>query len=88
MEGNASAQFAAQVMEVAAGSKVISQIMRRHVQDLYNIADETPGVVPLMSPSDIDALAGLASTALDSLYNAAASQIAALEQNALKGIRA
>lgn len=88
MESNMSAQFAAQVMEVAAGTKVIAQIMRRHVQDLYNIADETPGVVPLLSPSDIDALAGLAAGALDNLYNTAALQITALEQNASKGARA
>lgn len=87
-ESNASAQFAAQVMDVAAGTKVIAQITRRHMQDLYNIADDTPGVIPLMSPSDIDALAGLASAALDNLYNAAASHIAALEQSTLKGAQA
>jgi hypothetical protein len=88
MESSVSAQFAAQVMDVAAGTKVVAQIMRRHAQDLCNIADDTPGVVPLMSPGDIDALAGLAATALDNLYNAAASQVAALEQNALKGVKA
>ena len=88
MENSVSAKFAAQVMDVAAGTKVVAQIMRRHVQNLHNIADETPGVVLLMSPGDIDALAGLAATALDNLYDAAASQVAALEQNALKGVKA
>ena len=88
MESNASAQFAAQVMDVAAGAKVIAQVMRRHTQDLCNLADATPGVIPLLSPTDIDALAGLAATALDNLYNTAAAQIASLEHNALKGVRA
>lgn len=82
-----NAQFAARVMDVVAGTKVIAQVTRRHVQDLYNLADATPGVTPLLSPADIDALAGLAAASLDDLYNAAASQIAAIEHKALKGER-
>lgn len=88
LETSASAQFAARTMDVAAGTKVIAQVLRRHVQDLCNLADATPGVVPLMSSTDIDALAGLAAASLDDLYNAAASQIAAIEHKALKGERA
>lgn len=88
LEGNPSAQFAARVLDVAAGTKVITQVMRRHTQDLCNLADATPGVIPLLSPTDIDALAGLAAASLDDLFNAAALQISAIEHKALKGERA
>lgn len=81
-ESDPSAQFAARIMDIAAGTKVIAQIMRSHAHDLRYLADGSPGVVPLMSDNDIDALAGLAAVALDDLYDMAAAQVACLEKGA------
>lgn len=73
------ARFAAKIKSVAAGTKVIAQVLRSYVLDLHAMADGSPGVNPLLSPSDIDALADLAAVALEDLYEMADTRIAALE---------
>lgn len=80
LEEDAGAQFAASVKDIAAGARVIAQVTRSHVLDLHHLADGSTGVTPLMSPTDMDALAGLAAVALEDLYDLASARVEAIEE--------
>lgn len=66
---DSNAQFAAAVVDVARGAKVIASILAEHLVDLSAIATHSaPGVRTLLSENDTQALSRLAVFSLDQLY--------------------
>lgn len=79
IEGDKSAQFAANVMAVTYGCSTIANIVRRNSMATEN------GVAPFMSGPDLDTLVGLLVFSVDTLRDAAEDQIDHLDAKALKG---
>ena len=83
---NLEAQFAAKVLDVANGTRVIASIMCGHVLDLNAIAGGASGSVrTLLSERDTEALARLAVFALDELHTMATDRVEFLNAQAQQG---
>lgn len=86
---NRDAQFAATVVDVARGTRVIASILSSHLTDLGAI-DSGAGdsVRMLLSESDTSSLARLAVFSLDQLYALAEGRVDHFNAQAAAGARA
>lgn len=76
IELNSNAQFAATVVDVALGTKVIASILTAHLVDLGAIASgSAANTRTLLSELDTQSLARLAVFSLDQLYTLAEGRV-------------
>jgi hypothetical protein len=84
-EHDANAIFAAEVMDIARGTRTIAGIVQAHLADLGDMDSGSGDVRPLLSDNDIESLARLALVSLDKLAEDASRAVDRFNSNARKG---
>jgi hypothetical protein len=85
----AAAEFAAKVVDISRGTRVIATILRQHLIDLNAIADGAgASVEPLLNENDTLDLAALMEVSLDTLCEMADAEVGHFNDQAQNGARA
>lgn len=84
-ERDPNAIFAAEVMDIARGTRTIAGILQAHLADLGAMDTGSTDVRPLLSDNDMESLARLAVISLDKLAEAASANVDRFNSNARKG---
>lgn len=87
-ERDTNARFAARVLDISHGTKVIAQILCTHLIDLNAVIGGASDTRTLLSAADTEALARLAVCALDDLHEMATNRVDRLNAQPQQGARA
>lgn len=79
---NSDASFAALVIDVTRGAKVIMDLLRRDAMEISN------GTQPIFSTDDSDAITGLMAAGMEMLFEAADKRVNEFNEVAAKGEKA
>lgn len=87
-EHDPNAIFAAEVMDIARGTRTIAGILQSYLVDLGAIDSGASTVRPLLSENDMESLARLALVVLDKLADTASTKVDSFNRASREGEKA